>query len=104
VQLLGNKIRERNSAAKLTTVYIYIKNNSLSVLWKVRESQDRNGGTLDEMPNSWERKLIESASSRKVGHQVKGRFQDLTLLLMLWCAYRQKPSMAVHQEVQQATD
>ena len=34
--------------------------------------RDSNGGTLDEMPNSGERKLVESTSSRKTRHQVKG--------------------------------
>jgi hypothetical protein len=29
------------------------------------------GGTLDEMPNSREREIIEPTSSRKTGHQVK---------------------------------
>jgi hypothetical protein len=38
----------------------------------VRESQDSKGGTLDEMHNCEERKLIESISCRKTGHQVEG--------------------------------
>jgi hypothetical protein len=29
------------------------------------------GGTLDEMPNSGERELIEATSSRKTGHQMR---------------------------------
>ena len=40
--------------------------------WEVRDSQDSKGGTLDEMPNSRERKLIEPTSSRKTGHQMRG--------------------------------
>ena len=32
------------------------------------------------------------------------RLQVLTLLLMLWCAYRQEASMAALQEAQQAVD
>jgi hypothetical protein len=39
--------------------------------WEVRDSQDSNGGTSDEMPNSGERDLIEPTSSRKTGHQVR---------------------------------
>ena len=39
---------------------------------EVKDSQDSKGRTLDEMPNSGERELIESTSSRKKGHQVKG--------------------------------
>ena len=39
--------------------------------WEVRDSQDSKGGTLDEMPDSRERKLIEPTSSRKTGHQVR---------------------------------
>jgi hypothetical protein len=35
----------------------------------IRDSQDSKGGTLDEMPNSGERNLIESTSSRKTGYQ-----------------------------------
>jgi hypothetical protein len=38
----------------------------------VRESQDSEEGTLDEMPNSGERELVESISSRKTGHQMEG--------------------------------
>ena len=30
------------------------------------------GGTLDEMSNSRERELVQSISSRKMGHQVEG--------------------------------
>ena len=39
--------------------------------WKVRDSQDSKGGTLDEMPKAVERELIEPTSSRKTGHQVR---------------------------------
>jgi hypothetical protein len=38
----------------------------------------------------------------QIGIHLKGRLQGLTLLLMLWCAYRQEPSMAVLWEAQQA--
>jgi hypothetical protein len=38
----------------------------------MRDSQDSKVGALDEMPYSGERELIESTSSRKTGHQVKG--------------------------------
>jgi hypothetical protein len=38
----------------------------------VRDSQDSNEGTIDEMPNSGEKELIESTSSRKTDHQVEG--------------------------------
>jgi hypothetical protein len=37
----------------------------------MRDSQDSNGRTLDEMPDSRERELIEPTSSRKTGHQVR---------------------------------
>jgi hypothetical protein len=37
----------------------------------VRDSQNSKGETLDEMPNTAERKLIELTSSRKTGHQVR---------------------------------
>jgi hypothetical protein len=39
----------------------------------VRDSQDSKGGTLDEMPYSGERELVESTSSRKTEHQAEGR-------------------------------
>ena len=39
--------------------------------WEVKDSQDSKRGTLDEMPYSRERELIELTSSRKTGHQVK---------------------------------
>ena len=41
--------------------------------WEVRDSQDSKGGTLDEMPDSRERELIEPTSSRKTGHQMRER-------------------------------
>jgi hypothetical protein len=34
--------------------------------WEVRDSQDSKEGTLDEMPDSRERELIELTSSRKM--------------------------------------
>jgi hypothetical protein len=40
----------------------------------VRESQDLKGRTLDEMPYSRERELIELTSSRKIGeHELRDR-------------------------------
>jgi hypothetical protein len=39
--------------------------------WEVRDSKDSKGRTLDEMPESRERELIEPTSSRKTEHQVK---------------------------------
>jgi hypothetical protein len=40
-------------------------------IWEVRDSQDLKRGTLDEMPDSRQRELIEPISSRKIGHQMK---------------------------------
>jgi hypothetical protein len=40
--------------------------------WKVRDSEDSRRGTIDEMPNSGKRELIEFTSSRKTEHQVQG--------------------------------
>ena len=37
----------------------------------MRGSQDSKGGTLDEMPDSRERELIEPTSRRKTGNQVR---------------------------------
>jgi hypothetical protein len=37
--------------------------------WEVRDSQDSNGGTLDEMLDSMERDLLQPTFSRKTGHQ-----------------------------------
>jgi hypothetical protein len=39
--------------------------------WEVRDSQDSKRGTLDEMPYTGERELVEPTSSRKTGHQVR---------------------------------
>jgi hypothetical protein len=39
--------------------------------WEGRDSQDSKGGTLDEMPDSRERELIERTSSKNTGHQVR---------------------------------
>jgi hypothetical protein len=38
---------------------------------EVKDSQDSKGGTLDEMPDSMERELIEQTSSRKIEHQMR---------------------------------
>jgi hypothetical protein len=38
----------------------------------VRDAQDSKGGTLDEIPNSGERELVQSTSSKKTGHQMEG--------------------------------
>jgi hypothetical protein len=37
----------------------------------VKESQESNAGTLDEMSYSGEREIVESTSNRKTGHQVE---------------------------------
>jgi hypothetical protein len=42
-----------------------------SETWEVRDSQKSKGGTLDVMPDSRERELIEPTSNRKTGHQVR---------------------------------
>jgi hypothetical protein len=43
----------------------------------MRDFQDSQEGTLDEMPGSRERELIELTSSRKAGNQVRDRFAIL---------------------------
>ena len=45
-----------------------------------------------------------SSDLATLGSISRGRLQDLTLLLMLWCSYRQEPSMAVLQEANQIAD
>ena len=42
-----------------------------SETWEVRDSQESKGETLDEMPDSRERELIEPTPSKKTGHQVR---------------------------------
>jgi hypothetical protein len=42
-------------------------------VWEVKDPQYSKEGTLDEMPNSRERKLIEPTSNRKIGHQMRER-------------------------------
>ena len=37
----------------------------------MRDTQDSKGGPLDEMPDSWERELLESIFSGRIRHQVK---------------------------------
>jgi hypothetical protein len=39
--------------------------------WEVRDCQDSKRRALDEMSNSEERKLQESTSSRKTGHELE---------------------------------
>jgi hypothetical protein len=38
--------------------------------WKMRDSQDSKGGTLDEMLYRGEREHVDPTSSRETGHQV----------------------------------
>jgi hypothetical protein len=42
-------------------------------IWDVRDSQDSKGGTLEEMPYSRERELIEPTTSRETGHKMRER-------------------------------
>ena len=42
--------------------------------WEVRDSQDSKGETLDKMPYSGERELVEPISSRKTEYQVVDGF------------------------------
>lgn len=37
----------------------------------MKDSQDSEGGTLDEMPDNREKELVETTSSTKTGHQVE---------------------------------
>jgi hypothetical protein len=39
--------------------------------WEVRDFQDSQGGTFDEILDSRERELVKHTSSRKTGHQVR---------------------------------
>jgi hypothetical protein len=39
--------------------------------WEVRDSQESNRGSLEEIPYNGERELVEPNSSRKSGHQVR---------------------------------
>jgi hypothetical protein len=39
--------------------------------WEVRDPQDSKRATLDQMPYTGERELVEPTSSRKTGHQVR---------------------------------
>ena len=40
-------------------------------IWEVRYSQDSKEGTLDEIPYSGERELVEPISRRNTGHPLK---------------------------------
>ena len=53
----------------------------------MRDSQDSKGGTLDKMPYSRERELIESISSRKTGHQMRERGHPTLTTLTHNCSY-----------------
>ena len=57
---------------------------------------------MDKNGEETEEKVIQRLA--QLGIYLKGRLRGLTLLLMLWYAYRQKPSMAVLQEAEKAVD
>jgi hypothetical protein len=64
----------------------------LSVLWYI-QCLDSKGGTLDEMPDSRERELIEPTSSRKTGHQVRDgvatpQSHPWPIIVPVWKNYR----------------
>jgi hypothetical protein len=40
-------------------------------IWEMRDFQDSKGGTLDEIPDSRERELIQPTFSRKTEHKVR---------------------------------
>jgi hypothetical protein len=61
--------------------------------WEVTDSQDSKGGTLDEIPESRERELIEPTSSRKTEHQARDWIPILQLhlwpiIVPIWKNYR----------------
>jgi hypothetical protein len=54
----------------------------------------------DEIGEETEEEEVQWMAQIRI--QLKGRLQGLALLLMLWCAYRQEPSMTILREAQQA--
>ena len=65
------KISKKNGNRQLQEIGGWGTPKNAPETWEVRDSQDSKGGTLDEMPDSRERELIEPTSSRKTGHQVR---------------------------------
>jgi len=57
--------------------------------------RDKNGDESEENDIQWQ---------AQIGIQLKGRAQDLTLLLMLWCAKKQGPIIAALQKAQWAAE
>jgi hypothetical protein len=55
----------------LSSLYILDISPLLDVTLVKIDSQDSKGGTLDEVPNSRKRELIEPISNSKTGHQVR---------------------------------
>ena len=47
------------------------KTNWLIIDWEKRYSQESKGGSINKMPYSGERELVEPTSSRKTGHQMR---------------------------------
>ena len=47
------------------------KPSVISETWEVRDPKDSKGETLEEMPYSGKRELVESSSSGGTGHQVE---------------------------------
>jgi hypothetical protein len=45
---------------------------NVSETWELRDSEDSKGGTLDVIPDSREREIIELTSSRKVASSELG--------------------------------
>jgi hypothetical protein len=58
-----------------------------------KKMQGQNGEDTEGKEVQWQ---------AQIGIQIKGQLQDLTLLLKLWFAYKQEPSIATLWEAQQA--
>jgi hypothetical protein len=61
--------------------------------WEVRDFQESKGGTLDEIPNNRERKLVEPTTHRKTRHQVMDgvailQSQLWPIIVPVWKNYR----------------
>jgi hypothetical protein len=76
--------------------------------WEVRDSQVSKGGTLDQIPSSGERELVEPTSSRKTGchHTVKTLIHNCSCLkgtiLSFWVGNGEEPEEKMVQRQAQS--
>jgi hypothetical protein len=86
-------------------VHLQYKDRASSeVMWLLCHSQKHWPKRTEGTKNGEKIEGKEIQLQSQIWIHLKGRLQGLTLLLMLWCSYREDPSMVALREAQQAVE